>query len=418
MKVKNEKIKFDSNLKVILIITLTLIVMTTFLFKHLLAFCILFISINLYSQTSSGQVFPAISYNPIWFNNGSVGIDTPSPNTTFHVNGITTLGSGNVINPASTSLLRFPATGTAGQQRVYIELQGVHNNDVANENGGGFIKFRTSTAAGYGPEIGGIRRGGGTGDFIIKTGGMNVVERLRVLDNGNVGIGTSNPTEKLDIKGKILATGIEVSGEEALFVTDGIKPLMIRNTIANSYYQFGMAESSGDFHGLAKKGDVILRAATPGGKFLISNLYAENHVNNKNKVIGIVHGGSNGVWVHNNGNIRLGKYNLDMPNERLFVEGNANITGIIYASEIQVKAQTADFVFENDYNLRSLEEVESFILENKHLPEIPSAAQMEAEGTNIAEMNKLLLMKIEELTLYMIEQQKMIHELKEAVSKN
>jgi hypothetical protein len=223
----------------------------------------------------------------------------------------------------------------------------------------------------------------------------------------------------LNVNGGIKSsTGIEVSGESALFVTDGIKPLMIRNTIANSYYQFGMAESSGDFHGLAKKGDVILRAATPGGKFLISNLYAENHVNNKNKVIGIVHGGSNGVWVHNNGNIRLGTYNLDMPNERLFVEGNANITGIIYASEIQVKAQTADFVFENDYNLRSLEEVESFILENKHLPEIPSAAQMEAEGTNIAEMNKLLLMKIEELTLYMIEQQKMIHELKEAVSKD
>jgi hypothetical protein len=152
--------------------------MTTFLFKHLLAFCILFLSINSYSQTS-GKVLPNVDYNPIWFNNGKVGIGVSSPNTTFQVNGITTLGNGNVINPASTSLLRFPATGTAGQQRVYIELQGVHNNDVANENGGAFIQFRTSTSPGLGPEIGGIRRSGGTGDFIIKTGKN---ERLRILN--------------------------------------------------------------------------------------------------------------------------------------------------------------------------------------------------------------------------------------------
>lgn len=63
------------------------------------------------------------------------------------------------------------------------------------------------------------------------------------------------------------------------------------------------------------------------------------------------------------------------------------------------------------------QEVESFILENRHLPEIPNAEQMEAEGVNLAEMNKLLLMKVEELTLYMIEQQKMINALQGAISK-
>ena len=101
-----------------------------------------------------------------------------------------------------------------------------------------------------------------------------------------------------------------------------------------------------------------------------------------------------------------------MPKERLVVEGNAVVTGALFASEVQVKAQTADFVFEPDYQLRSLDEVESFILDNKHLPDIPSAAHMEAKGVDLAEMNKLLLMKIEELTLYAIEKEKEVQGLR------
>jgi len=120
--------------------------------------------------------------------NGNVGIGTTAPNTKLHVNGASTLGSGTVSNPASSSTLLIPATGTAGQQRTYIELMGVFANDATNENGGGFIKFRTSTAANYGPEIGGIRRSGGTGDFLIKTGGSSPQERMRVFDNGTVQI--------------------------------------------------------------------------------------------------------------------------------------------------------------------------------------------------------------------------------------
>jgi len=91
-------------------------------------------------------------------------------------------------------------------------------------------------------------------------------------------------------------------------------------------------------------------------------------------------------------------------------DGSLFMKGTIKAKEIKVTAQTADFVFENDYQLRSLEEVNSFISTNKHLPEIPSATQMEADGVNLAEMNKLLLQKIEELTLYTIEQNQQIEE--------
>jgi len=87
-----------------------------------------------------------------------------------------------------------------------------------------------------------------------------------------------------------------------------------------------------------------------------------------------------------------------------------DVVGTIKANEIKVIAQTADFVFEPDYNLRPLNEVEVFVKENKHLPEIPSAKQMETEGVNVAEMNKLLLQKVEELTLYLLEQNKKMND--------
>lgn len=97
------------------------------------------------------------------------------------------------------------------------------------------------------------------------------------------------------------------------------------------------------------------------------------------------------------GNIGIG---VDDPKAKLHVDGN------ILANEIKVQAQTADFVFEEDYQLKSLEEVEQFVHKNKHLPDVPSAQQMEENGVGLSEMNKLLLQKIEELTLYVIELKK------------
>ncbi len=85
---------------------------------------------------------------------------------------------------------------------------------------------------------------------------------------------------------------------------------------------------------------------------------------------------------------------------------NLNLSGTLAANQITVKANgnTADFVFSDTYNLKDLTEVENYIKINKHLPDIPSAEEMEASGVNLAEMNKLLLQKVEELTLYIIKQ--------------
>ena len=76
-----------------------------------------------------------------------------------------------------------------------------------------------------------------------------------------------------------------------------------------------------------------------------------------------------------------------------------------------------DHVFANDYKLRPLREVEQFIKANSHLPEIPSAAEVNEKGYDMGEMQGKLLMKIEELTLYIIQQQKMIQTLNAKVEK-
>ncbi|MBL4651601.1 MAG: hypothetical protein JKY53_01885 [Flavobacteriales bacterium] len=86
-----------------------------------------------------------------------------------------------------------------------------------------------------------------------------------------------------------------------------------------------------------------------------------------------------------------------------------DVAGGIRACRIEVEANSwCDYVFYSDYNLMSLYEVEQYIKENKHLPEIPSEKEVLENGIDLGEMNALLLKKIEELTLYMIEQEKRI----------
>ncbi len=97
--------------------------------------------------------------------------------------------------------------------------------------------------------------------------------------------------------------------------------------------------------------------------------------------------------------------------------GDSAFKGKIEAKEIKVTTSpTADFVFEESYELPRLNEVEKFIKENKHLPEIASAEVMEKEGVNIGEFQIKLLQKIEELTLYGIEQNKKLQKLEHEIN--
>jgi hypothetical protein len=88
------------------------------------------------------------------------------------------------------------------------------------------------------------------------------------------------------------------------------------------------------------------------------------------------------------------------------------VHGSIGARRVKVTQETwADFVFDPTYNLPPLYEVEAYVKSNRHLPGIPSAAEVAKDGIDLGETNKQLLQKIEELTLYLIQQQKTIEAL-------
>jgi hypothetical protein len=74
--------------------------------------------------------------------------------------------------------------------------------------------------------------------------------------------------------------------------------------------------------------------------------------------------------------------------------------------KVDLNVPAPDYVFEKDYNLLSLSEIEKYINQHKHLPEVPSGKEMEKDGVKLMEMNMLLLKKVEELTLHLIEMKK------------
>jgi hypothetical protein len=124
------------------------------------------------------------------------------------------------------------------------------------------------------------------------------------------------------------------------------------------------------------------------------------------------------------GNVGIG---IEDPKAKLHVNGAIICTGSLDVADVntnsinsssiqasQIKANdirmdmnnVADYVFAEDYNLKSLSEVENYVNEHKHLPGVPSAAEMEAEGISVSQMSNILLEKVEELTLHMIQLQK------------
>lgn len=114
------------------------------------------------------------------------------------------------------------------------------------------------------------------------------------------------------------------------------------------------------------------------------------------------------MYLANNGNLGIGTNNPG--------SWKLAVNGKIRAKEIKVETGWADFVFYDDYQLPTLEEVEQHIEEKGHLKDIPSAEEVESNGVSLGKISSKLLQKIEELTLYTIQQQKLIEDLMNANS--
>lgn len=209
----------------------------------------------------------------------------------------------------------------------------------------------------------GTNSGNSTGDLIIR---MNGTDRIAVDNFGNMGIGTTSPVSKLHVSGRGLFQG---TGE--VLAVDGSNPNI------GFYY-------NGAYHSFIAQGPTELYMGVNGGNL---------HLDGAQIAIGAV-----------------------VPAASAY---KLAVNGKIICEELKVKlsASWPDYVFNKNYGLLPLNELEKYVAQNNHLPNIPAAAELERDGMEVGNMQKKMMEKIEELTLYVIDLQKQLINLKMEVHK-
>ncbi len=255
-------------------------------------------------------------------------------------------------------------------------------------------------------------------------------DKLVIANNGNVGIGTSNPQHKLDLNGGVFSIGDGGNGIPfKIWAGSSGNNNHLRIGSDIGHYGDAVVELYQNYSGggeqnpgkLVVNGNLGIGTNTPDSRLHIkdggqqiklgvgnntsgysfsvgvnddginflnnSNWRGFNYANNRDELLKITYLGNVGIGTSNPGSYRLA------------------VKGKIRAEEIKVETGWADYVFKEDYDLPTLEEVEKHIREKGHLINIPSAKEVEENGVELGKMNKLLLEKIEEQMLYILKQE-------------
>lgn len=288
----------------------------------------------------NAQTWSGSTPGNIYYNQGSVGIGTNSPNSTLHITN--QAANGNVITVENYQYngllggLHFASGFDNLQSWSGIEAYGTGGVDQQD------LRFSVSY---------GTRR-----------------EAMRITQYASVGIGTASPNTKLHVLNGAITVGIDNGYGGELF-------------LGNSN------------HGFKRTNNNVTMYTDGGDGNLVFNTL----------------GSTERMRITPSGNIGMGTAS---PTERLSVNGK------IRAQEIRVDAGPwPDYVFKPSYQLMPLKKVERFIQENGHLPDVPSAKEAEQNGVAVGANQAVLLKKIEELTLYIIEQQKQITQLQQDVKR-
>ena len=229
---------------------------------------------------------------------------------------------------------------------------------------------------------------------------------------GNLGVGTDTPLARLHVEG-LQGTTLAKFSQNDIPASEAY--LNISNGTGGDGLFFpaisGRSKSPGFPYGIfiiGESEDVV-----PGTNYAS---YASVVIDGRNKtgaalannnVLAVNSYGQNLLLVKANGSVGIGTQ--DTKGYKLAVNGSAIFTKV----KVEAYSGWPDYVFEHNYQLPSLMEVEKYILEHKHLPDVPSAVEVKREGQDLGEMNKKLLQKIEELTLYLIDLKKENGEMKQ-----
>jgi hypothetical protein len=295
-----------------------------------------------------------------------VGIGTTSPQNLIHVNSSAT---------PSTSQLRLTANGLGSLSALaYAPNNTSIGFDV--DFTGSWIA-RSSSVAWLYKSDGWFKISGSSGNAVGSSAVGNDFLNIN-LSNGNVGIGTSSPSAKLDVE-----------NGTAFINTDVLAGLGGQVTISNGYGN--------------QNGYVRLNLNNGGAVSWIKGIVTGPNTNTGSAMaFGVPTNTSDGteaMRITSNGSLAIGT--TDPLNYKLAVNGSA----IAESITVKLHGSWPDFVFKAKYNLSSLADLKTYIDKNQHLPDMPSEAEVARNGINLGEMNKLLVKKVEELTLYLIEQQ-------------
>lgn len=211
-----------------------------------------------------------------------------------------------------------------------------------------------------------------------------------IYRDGNVGIGTTSPQAKLDVKGlyylnrpPLLVDQLSTLGIPADYYL-GIAPTNL-SSANNSYMVLNFPTNN------------AFRIGTNYDGHLANGYYRDIELGRYlgDPYLIIKDGGNVGIGTTNPGSFKLA------------VEGNIGARGV----RVTNANPWPDYVFHNNYELKNLYILEEYVKQNNHLPNIPTAQEVKENGIELSEMNAKLLEKIEELTLYIIDLNKKIDKL-------
>jgi len=323
--------------------------------------------------------------------NGNVGIGAVTPSAKLDVRGLI---KSYVPTQLGTTLNNFQLlnerAGTVGSNSMYNRLWSLRDLQGSNDWYGARLHDGISVDASFATPHVDTRTWWERDPLDNIQSWGNAGDTYMTINNGNVGIGTTAPS---------VTTHIEKSAPGIVDI------LRVRNYYSATSAAHGVSILLDGLYSQSKITSYENPQSTLGG-----NLQLQTYNNQ-----GVL---NTGILLDRSGNVGVGSVNPD---------SKLTVNGTIHSTEVKVtQTVPADYVFQkyytgkselkSDYTMPTLAEVESFTKINNHLPNVPSAKEMQQNGVLLGEMSNVLLQKIEELTLYVIEQNKKIEALEAKLS--